>query len=778
MECASFLSVRCAGLIVSALFLSSCKEFSGERLTEESERVSVVKFELADPGRHVKSSLNSSEQHVGTLSVFAYSDGCLVDYESYTEFSDMSMELFPDKVYDFYALANMEGGELPFMETDLAAYTYVMDSVCGMSEGFPMCWSVMGYTPSEGSPVSIDLSRLVAKISLNVDCDVEGMAVSSARLVQSPLSVSPFAEGGSRASEGLVDSGDYASENDVIVLNEGGTAVFYMLENMQGTLLPENDDPMLKVPANLSGISGLCTYLEVVCGFEDGYDKEGTMMYRMYLGEDNVTNFDVERNRVLNITLQLTYDGFDVKDSWKVVPDYVQHVISLDVDDEMRLRIGRESALSVSVYPYDASDCRVVWESDDESVATVDVDGVVRGLREGSCLVRAISVDRPEIYDECVVHVENRVEELSFTSTCVSAVLGSDGLEKRSSFNVEAVYSDGSVRDVTNLCEYSGGSVSAYVEIPGVVVHASEGVAVISAEYDGAVTSMEVLTEAFAVSGIELNVNALSISLGDTFTLKFRMSYNDGTCSPWIPYGFAGIGNASAGGWYSHDYGVADVSAYGVVTPCKEGVTEISMTVTDTRTSASFTGSVSVCVTEAYVVDVYVASSPMFCSGNYSLGLMGVYSDGTESCLKADSWTVSSPYISFSDGSAGLQITDEDMLEVGASYMFTAKYGDMTASASMKYGRWVLESGIEKTLLAGGSEYVYRMVLVMCDYSKVHVPFVCRYSSDKISWQSVTQPCESIALLYYYPYLECVSWESYYNWEGVLTQWRAGNYRY
>lgn len=776
MKCRFVCAGRCAGFLLSVLLLA-CNEEQKDEGAYEDVRKSEVRFELDGIGGYSRSVLPTDDRQINDISIFAYSEGHLEDAGYFTSFSDMSMEIFPEKVYDFYAVANMGEVEPPVSEQDMETFAYLMDSVSDMSEGFPMCWNLEGFESSSGEPVSISLSRLVAKIMLNVRCEVEGMTVVSAGLRQTPISVNPFAEGGSRAAAGLVSDGDSSSEQDVAVLNAGGSVALYMLENMQGTLLPGNDNPMLKVPESLENNAGVCTFLEVACCFEEGHDKEGTVVYRMYLGEDNVSNFDVERNRVLNVSLSLTSDGFSVKDSWKIVPDYIQHVTSLKIDeDQLRIRIGRESFLHASVLPADASDRRVFWESDNESVATVGSDGKVRGIAEGACMVRARSADRPEVSAECLVHVENRVEELWFHTTEVKKILGSDGAPKYSPFNVEALYSDGVVRDVTNICEYSSDSESACVETPGVVTHISDGVAMISARCDGVTASMRAETEEFAVAGLELNAPHLTIPLGDTFTLKFRMLYNDGTVSSWISYGNANIGNASAGGWISGDYGVVNVNSYGAVRPVSTGTTDVSITVDDLRTSRSFTKSLTVRVTQAYVVGIYVSASAMFCKDNYSLGLVGVFSDGTESQLKADSWSVSTPYVTFSEGSAGLQISDESMLQEGESYEFTAVYDEWTSTVSMKYGKWVLESGLEKKLLQGGDKYEYRMFLVMSDYSRRYIPFTCRYSSDKVNWQSVQSVSDAVAIEYYYPYVEAVSLSSYYDWEGNLRQWTVRNY--
>ena len=71
--------------------------------------------------------------------------------------------------------------------------------------------------------------------------------------------------GGNRAVDATeVGTGDYASEADVTLLNEGQEISLYVLENRQGTLLPSNEDPWRKVPDSLDEtVAACCTYLEV-----------------------------------------------------------------------------------------------------------------------------------------------------------------------------------------------------------------------------------------------------------------------------------------------------------------------------------------------------------------------------------------------------------------------------------------------------------------------------------------------------------------------------------
>ena len=316
-----------------------------------------VVFRIDEIQGLTRSSLAADECKVKSLKIFAYSDGVLDEEEYFTSFTDMSIRLEMGKTYDFYALANVGDVEVPLVESELCNLACSLSWGSDSVDAFPMSWCIKGRSVVSGSTVNVSLSRLVAKITLDVDCGNTGLHVSSVALKQAPTKVRPFAETESRALEGEVSCGDHSSDADVRSLNEGGVACFYMLENMQGTLLPGNTDPMLKVPGRLPAKADVCTYIEVECAFDEGDDREGSVSYRMYLGKDNVSNFDVARNQILSLSLKLTDGGIGIRDSWKVISDYIQHVTSLRLDrNSMDMYAGDEVRLIAEVLPSDAGD--------------------------------------------------------------------------------------------------------------------------------------------------------------------------------------------------------------------------------------------------------------------------------------------------------------------------------------------------------------------------------------------------------------------------------------
>lgn len=75
----------------------------------------------------------------------------------------------------------------------------------------------------------------------------------------------------------------------------------------------------------------------------------------------------------------------------------------------LKLNIGKESVLSATVKPDDAANKNVIWSSSDSTVATVDENGNVTALKEGTTTITATAVSgNGKFKAECVVTVTGK----------------------------------------------------------------------------------------------------------------------------------------------------------------------------------------------------------------------------------------------------------------------------------------------------------------------------------------------------------------------------------
>ena len=304
----------------------------------------------------VKSVFSSGiESRMSDMTLASYGpDGKLTD-SRYYEAGQESMPLVvrSDGMSNVYALVNM--GDMsalfPHMEAEVPDMEYTISSYDEVeAKGFPMSGVLREFDPGQDEGV-IKVKRLFAKLCVRITHrGLSGYSPSvpysynlcnkSLYVRQANRRILPFSDHGSQALESsdiLGQSDFHLNLNDRNAyqgsLGQSGlgpgpgylqdtTVVFYVPENVQGNLLPDNADPYGKVYEAIGDIGGrsysdVCTYLEFHARRENTQGYSGDVMYRYYLGSDNTSDFSLERNKRYDLTLDFTEDGF-FADSWKV----------------------------------------------------------------------------------------------------------------------------------------------------------------------------------------------------------------------------------------------------------------------------------------------------------------------------------------------------------------------------------------------------------------------------------------------------------------------------
>ena len=324
-----------------------------------TDSLSLCTFNISSADR-TKSSISPDENTINDINIYAYRDGKLVEHAFKANPTTVTFELNKECTYNFYAISNMGEIEMPVDESQVAGKVNLwIATIDDLEECIPMAWKTTGVsiTGSQKS-VNVRLERLAARIGFTLDSSlVNGIRITSVRLCQSASVVRPFESGGSKiTSEDESLDGDYATEQDLNDLNSGKTIHFYTLENKQDNLLPQNKDPWQKVPDQLGSKAGLCTYIEAIGEFEDGFLFKGSVIYRFYLGKDNTSDFSVIRNSDMLVTLTLTGEGL-TEISWKVEPDvevqpgYIDGYIDESLHPANDMYIGEKFWYYMEVHP-------------------------------------------------------------------------------------------------------------------------------------------------------------------------------------------------------------------------------------------------------------------------------------------------------------------------------------------------------------------------------------------------------------------------------------------
>lgn len=206
---------------------------------------------------------------------------------------------------DIYAACNIGKPETPENLSDFLNsedLIYEVGSVADMNtSGVPMTAVLKGIRDdSEGRTYVLPAERIVSKYTLKMSGMPSGYRITGIRICNVNSRTTLFASNeAAREASGLI-TGDWATDEDLAAINAGGRVEFYMLENAQttsgGVNLPYGSK-WFEVHGKLGNASELCTYLDIISQYKGNSRRD-----RLYLGRDCVTDFDVLRNTVRNIT--------------------------------------------------------------------------------------------------------------------------------------------------------------------------------------------------------------------------------------------------------------------------------------------------------------------------------------------------------------------------------------------------------------------------------------------------------------------------------------------
>lgn len=331
---------------------SSLHDFSPVSLETDSQ-LETVTVELGREGYadiKTRSSFTWSDTDIKDVELVVTDEsGNVKDVLYSTTSTTLSFTGTVGHTYNVWAAANIGGkinvttlsdftsGSRSVSYSDIASKGIPMYSVNASGQPGPASVTVA----AGGSNVTVNVKRMMAKVNFKIDksylANPSAFEVKGVKIYNAINSYAPFTANVKQAHSGSIDySFDKASASDVTAINSGSAIDLYAFENMQGTLLSGNTDPWKKVPAQISGSADYCTYLEMEASYASGGKTYGKVTYRMYLGDDATTNFDVKRNTKYAITLFPTEDEVDGhRGSWKVE--------TTDWDDERSLAFSPKS---------------------------------------------------------------------------------------------------------------------------------------------------------------------------------------------------------------------------------------------------------------------------------------------------------------------------------------------------------------------------------------------------------------------------------------------------
>ncbi len=206
-----------------------------------------------------------------------------------------------------------------------------------------------------------------------------------------------------------------------------------------------------------------------------------------------------------------------------------QHVECVSLNKTVfSLREDSTEKLVAMVFPVSATDQTIVWISSNSDIATVNQNGLVSGISEGTAQITAVSNDNNEVQAKCLVNVYyDRVESISLDKTHIYLYPGHTSL-----LEVTILPETAKNKSVT----WSSNNTNiATVNQDGLVTGISIGSAAITAtsQENGLTAECEVTVNAIPDGAVDLGLSVLwaSCNLGANAPEEYGKYYQWGETS-------------------------------------------------------------------------------------------------------------------------------------------------------------------------------------------------------------------------------------------------------
>lgn len=675
---------------VFALMMVGCRENSESNIVTGNVTFrSVVKDEIA-----TRSSIDVDDSAITTIVLSLYDNlGRLAESHSVANGADISLDLPVGISYTLYALANVTGFTPPALESEMEEVCIDWPGVAGMtSVGFPMSHKGTFTVAQGNNTYTVDFTRLVARYDLIVDrSNMEGsFEVTGVKLRNSAAHAFPFSA--KAATQTL--NGDIATISDIQRVNSGSSVSFYMFENLQGILLPNNKDPWSKIPDNIPLAKDLCTFIEIEGEYMGGGVSTGLnsekMTFRIYLGADNTSSFDIMRNTIQTLTLFPSDNSISAQ-SWKVDPGIVEDNRSIGWEPLAinLLSMGKDTAtlqLSPTSLP-------VILKG-----STEFENGTLHFSREGEKVIISSTTNNSTAINATLTASTLDLKKSSTLQITVAPAVSVTQIivepsslylyyGKSEQLAVTAVWSDGSTSDVTEYCSWDN-------SIPGAALLSSSGMVtniysgsedyamgIITAEYmeKNAIVFVKCYRSGYLHYSYLLNLDPTSatLSLGTPIQITATLTTTTFIDGVEIDSSYEDVTNSAQ--WSSLHPEKATVSA-GAVTTLSTG-TAVIMAKHSGETEFTFLQIIPQSTPIITSLTLYPTSATITATGSQSFIATATYSDGTMGDITSlCSWSSSDTgAATISNGMA----TGCNTASSTKTTIITATYSGMSATANL-----------------------------------------------------------------------------------------------
>lgn len=229
---------------------------------------------------------------------------------------------------------------------------------------------------------------------------------------------------------------------------------------------------------------------------------------------------------------------------------------------EINLQIGKTQQLRATVIPEYAKNKNVTWSTSNSSVATVDQNGIVRGVGNGTCEI-VVETEEGARRAYCIVHVTVPVTGVTLSQTTAS-------IYATKTLKLTATVTPANATDKSLTWTSDKPSVATVDARTGLITGVGSGSAVITVKTNDGDYHAACIVSVFKkveVTGISLNITSRALYIGNTVQLKATVEPTTATF-PQVT-------------WKSDNPAVATVDQFGLVRAVGVGTTYVSVTSED-----------------------------------------------------------------------------------------------------------------------------------------------------------------------------------------------------
>ncbi len=290
---------------------------------------------------------------------------------------------------------------------------------------------------------------------------------------------------------------------------------------------------------------------------QDDYDPEvwEALQTALKAVENLPENATAEEIKEAYKNLWIALDNFQPKQPGTVIP---VESVSLEKQEET-VKVNQKVTLKATVNPEDATNKDLIWESDNESVAAVDEQGVVTGKKEGKATITVTSAENNKIKATCEVTViKVPVTRVTLSKTKLTLAPG-----KNHTLTATIAPNDATNKSLT--WKSSNDKIAAVKNGKVTAKKAGTATITVSSKENDKIKATCKVTVKIAVTKVKLNKSKLTLGTKETFDLKATITPKNAT-NKKVSY-------------KSSKKTVATVSSKGKIKALKKGKTTITVTV-------------------------------------------------------------------------------------------------------------------------------------------------------------------------------------------------------